>query len=543
MTAPRTEPKQLGPYRLLDRIGEGGMGVVHLAVTPSGDLVAVKALRPWLVGGQNGRDRFEREVATLRRVRGDRVAEVMDADVAADPPYIVTRYVRGSGLDKVVGDHGPLKGEALTRFAAGLADALASVHAAGIVHRDVKPGNVLITDDGPVLIDFGLARALDEHRLTATGMVIGTPGYLAPEVVGGHRPSPATDVHGWAATVAFAATGRPPYGTGPDAVVLDRIRRGQHDLDGIEPGLAAVLHGALAADPGQRPSVADIKQRIGTPDADATAVVAPLPPTAPVSAAGPPTKVDHAPPAPPPPIRPPTAQVTARAPETQVAARPPVGPRPATPPAAARPTPAWTGPPGMAPPLRTWPARLAVGAAWLALLLLVAMAPRFGVGTVLVLMVAARTTWRIRRNLYERRLARGYQPSDHWVMVAGTPWHVAISTVQSAFQLAWISLAAFLVAAAVALLEIPNPRVPYLAGAAIVIVLAWLGPATARVRNGVRVMTAPLDRNPQLAWVLLGVFIVVCWLVLLIWDSYGTGWPPLHELPNPIDLLPDWVLL
>src|SRR5690606_10285170 len=127
VTEPRTETQRLGPYRLVERIGEGGMGVVHLAVSPDGGLVAVKALRPWVVGGEDGRKRFAREVEALRRVRSPRVAEVLDADVSGDPPYVVTRYVRGNPLNKVVADHGPLRGAALNRLASGLAEALASV--------------------------------------------------------------------------------------------------------------------------------------------------------------------------------------------------------------------------------------------------------------------------------------------------------------------------------------------------------------------------------------------------------------------------------
>jgi hypothetical protein len=258
-------------------------------------------------------------------------------------------------------------------------------------------------------------------------------------------------------------------------------------------------------------------------------VVGTAPPTAPVPAAGPPTRVE-----PPPPVRPAPAAMPHR---------PPVSPRPAAPPpAAVRPAaPPWYGPPGAAPPLRTWPARLAVGAGWLALFLLVAMAPRAGLATVFVLMVAARSTWRVRRSLYERRMARGYQPSDHWVMAAGSPWHVAVSALHSVFHLLWVGLAGFVVGAAVGLVDGPGPRVPYLAGAAIAALLTWLGPGTARVRSGVRVITAPLDRNPHVAWIMLGVFLAVCWVVLLIWDSYGTGWPPLNDLPNPLETALDWL--
>ncbi|MGH9249138.1 MAG: protein kinase domain-containing protein, partial [Acidimicrobiales bacterium] len=403
MNGPTTEPQRLGPYRLVERLGEGGMGVVHLAVGPTGDLVAVKALRPWLVGGEDGRMRFGREVATLRRVRGPRVAEVLDADVEGDPPYVVTRYVRGASLDRVVADHGSLRAEAVARLAAGLAEALTSVHAAGVVHRDVKPGNVLLTDEGPVLIDFGLARAVDETRLTATGMVIGTPGYLAPETIDSRESAPATDVHGWAATVAFAATGRPPFGTGPDAAVLDRIRRGQHDLDGVEPDLAALLHRALAVETARRPTVAEIHQRLSGPDPDVTSVVMPAPVTAPARRSVAPTRVDL----------PATPAAVPAGPWSPPAGAPvPVAPIPA----AGEPVPQ-----GQARPLRDWPARVAVGAAGLAMVMLFGVAPYVGAVVLFAVTVLARTAWRLRWRLNERRLARGAQRGDRWFTAIGSP--------------------------------------------------------------------------------------------------------------------------
>lgn len=192
---------------------------------------------------------------------------------------------------------------------------------------------------------------------------------------------------------------------------------------------------------------------------------------------------------------------------------------------------------GLAPPLRTLAARLAVGVGWLVLLLAVAVAPRAGIGALFVVMVLARTGWRVRRSLHERRLARGYQPSDHWVMAAGTPWHLVVSVAKSAVHAAWVALAGFVVGAGAALIEGTGPRVPYLAGATVAVVLTWFGPGTGHVRNGVRVITAPLDRNPQVAWVLFGVLIAVGWILLLVWDSYGTGWPPLNDLPNPFEIL------
>jgi predicted Ser/Thr protein kinase len=567
VSASGTEVQHLGPYRLVERIGEGGMGVVHLAVAPDRSLVAVKVLRPWLVGGRDGRNRFEREVAVLQKVRGPRVAEIVDADVNGDPPFVVTRYIRGNPLEKVVADHGPLRGDALARLASGLAEAVATVHSAGVLHRDIKPGNVMLTDDGPVLIDFGLARAADETRLTATGLVIGTPRYLAPEIVAGHPPSTATDVHGWAATVAFAATGRPPYGEGHDSVVLDRIRRGQFDLAGVDDRLAPVLARALAADPGYRPTLNEVRHHLDS-DPDATVVVAPAP-EGPTLAAAPPPVVVPQPPAPAPspagPTRPPAATEIVRptGPPTRVDYAPASQPaRQAPPPAARYPEPRaqpggyppagqyqqrsaphaapyWAGPNGMAAPLRTWPARLAVAAGWFALLILFAMEPPLGVAVLFVLMVLARTTWRVRRSLYERRIARGHQPSDHWVMAAGAPWHLMVTAVQSAFHLIWIVLAAYLAGAVVSLGERPGPRLPYLIGAAVALSLAWFGPGTPRIRHGVRALTAPLDRSARAAWITFGVLAALSWILLLIWDGIGSGWPLLDGLRDLVNDLVD----
>ena len=176
---------RLGPYRLIRRLGEGGMGVVHLAVDPQGRQVAVKVLRSEVAGDDVARRRLSREVETMRRVRSRYIAEVLDADVTGSRPYIVTRYVPGRPLDEVVKQDGPLGADALVRVAYGVAEALVAVHAAGVIHRDLKPGNVLMMDGDPVLIDFGIAQAVDATRLTQTGMFIGTPGYLAPEIIEG----------------------------------------------------------------------------------------------------------------------------------------------------------------------------------------------------------------------------------------------------------------------------------------------------------------------------------------------------------------------
>jgi hypothetical protein len=244
----------VGRYALLTKVGEGGMGVVHLAEYPAGNHVAIKLLRPHVVSDDHGRARMAREVTSLRRVRSPRVAEVYDADPWGETPYIVTRFVPGPSLQERVASVGPMSGGELDRFAWGLAQALAAVHDAGVLHRDIKPSNVLLEGCDPVLIDFGLAQLCDDARITYSGWLLGTPGYLAPEILYGDDPTPQADVHSWAATVVYAATGKGPYGTGPAVAVMDRVRRGEHDLAGVPDSLYWVVRQALSPDPGDRPS-------------------------------------------------------------------------------------------------------------------------------------------------------------------------------------------------------------------------------------------------------------------------------------------------
>ena len=178
----------------------------------------------------------------------------------------MTRFVPGRTLDDVVTQDGPLRGAALSRLACGLADALVAVHAAGVVHRDVKPGNVMLFQDTPVVIDFGIAQGPDATRLTMTGMFMGTPGYLAPEVIEGRPSSEASDVHAWGATVAFAAIGRPPYGTGPYEGIFYRIVNGQADLSGVPGPLLPLVAAALARDPAHRPSAVQLRAQAAVLD-------------------------------------------------------------------------------------------------------------------------------------------------------------------------------------------------------------------------------------------------------------------------------------
>lgn len=247
-----------GRYRLVERIGEGGMGVVWRAFAPDGMPVAVKVLRTHLAADPVVRQRFEREVSTLSRIRSPYVAEVIEADLNNDLPFLATRYVDGPSVQDVVDERGRLDPPTLKAVALGLLDALECIHAAGVVHRDLKPANVLLENGQPRVIDFGIAQLTHDVRLTMTGMVFGTPGYLSPELLNGADPSPAVDIHAWGATVAFAATGRPPFGRGAlEAVALSVLQK-PPDLAGVERWLEPALVAAMAKDPLDRPTAAEL---------------------------------------------------------------------------------------------------------------------------------------------------------------------------------------------------------------------------------------------------------------------------------------------
>ncbi|GIH92508.1 serine/threonine-protein kinase [Planobispora siamensis] len=253
----------LGPYRLLSPLGAGGFGEVHLALDPEGRTIAVKILHPHVAADEAALTRLAREVEAMRRVQDPHVAEILDASLSGGRPYLATRYVQGRPLDAVVAGEGPVKGDDLVRLGRGLAEALSAVHAAGVVHRDLKPGNVIMTDDGPVVIDFGIACLHDSATVTTSGAVLGTPGYLAPEILEGGESGPEADIFSFAATLAYAATGRHPYGTGPASAVGYRVVHHEPDLEGVPLWVEPLLRECLSRDPAARPPAGMLLTRLG----------------------------------------------------------------------------------------------------------------------------------------------------------------------------------------------------------------------------------------------------------------------------------------
>ena len=293
-----TPGTELGGYRVLAPLGQGGMGTVYRAVDGDGVVVALKVLHPHLGADPEARRRLTREVANLQRVRHPGVARVLDAEIDSTEAFLVTELVAGQDLAARVRATGPLDPAALAALAADLHAALAAVHAAEVLHRDLTPGNVMVTDHGAVLIDFGIAQAAEDARVTSTGLVAGTPGYLAPELLAGAEPDEASDWWGWAAVLAFAATGRPPFGTRPLAAVVARVHTAQVDLAGLDPRTAQALRTALAVEPDERGAPRDVVAALrGVADRPLAAQAAATGPPAPTVPPGPPGP--PGPPAPP----------------------------------------------------------------------------------------------------------------------------------------------------------------------------------------------------------------------------------------------------
>ncbi|WP_410537795.1 protein kinase domain-containing protein [Streptomyces sp. KL2] len=262
------DPRWIGAYRLLGRLGAGGMGRVYLARSERGRTVAVKVVQEELARQPSFRERFAKEVNAARRVGGQWTAPVLDADTDAEIPWVATGYIAGPSLQAVVDeDYGPLPEHSVYALAAGLIEALRAIHGAGLVHRDLKPSNVLVTIDGPKVIDFGIARALDSvtgSGLTQTGAVIGSPGFMSPEQVRGERVTPAGDVFCLGAVLAYAATGRMPFGTADSGfhALLFRIAEEEPDLTGLSGPLRELVADCLVKDPAGRPALDGLAARV-----------------------------------------------------------------------------------------------------------------------------------------------------------------------------------------------------------------------------------------------------------------------------------------
>ncbi|GHF91659.1 hypothetical protein GCM10018790_80940 [Kitasatospora xanthocidica] len=345
MTLLENDPREIGGYLLEGRLGAGGMGVVYRARSLSGRQVAVKVIRPELAADAEFRARFRQEVTAARKVSGAFTAPVLDADADAPAPWLATLFIAGPSLGERVAGQGPLTPPEVRRLAAGLAEALREIHRVGLVHRDLKPGNVLLAEDGPRVIDFGIAKADGETQLTSTGVAVGTPPFMAPEQFRSGTATAATDVFALGSVLAFAATGRGPFGADSSHAVGFRVVYEEPDLTGLAAELRPLVVACLAKDPEQRPTVElllglaargererTVQFRTGLV-APAAAAAGPVPPTPTAAAPVAPGPVTPSPLAPTPTA--PAAPLAAVAPPVPVTAAPPapVTATPATPPA------------------------------------------------------------------------------------------------------------------------------------------------------------------------------------------------------------------
>ena len=252
------DPVEIGGFRLRARLGAGGMGRVYLASTKGGRRVALKVVRPELGDDPDFRSRFRQEIEAAQRVRGLYTAELISADPAATPPWLVTAYVPGPSLQQAVAEHGAMPAETVILLMAGVAEALQAIHDAGVVHRDLKPSNVLLAPDGPRVIDFGIARAVEATNLTQSGVAVGSPQFMAPEQIRGLPITPAVDVFALGAVAAFALLGRPPFGEGHVAALMHRVLNEPANLTGCSGPLRTLIERCLSKNAADRPSPADI---------------------------------------------------------------------------------------------------------------------------------------------------------------------------------------------------------------------------------------------------------------------------------------------
>ncbi len=287
------DPRAVGPFQLVGVMGAGGMGRVLLGVAPDGERVAVKLVHAALADDDRFRVRFRREIEIGRRVPDRWAAAVLAADLDAAPPWLATRYIHGPTLAQAIAARGPLPPASATALAAGLARGLADLHGRGLVHRDLKPSNAILAADGPRLIDFGIATAVDATRMTSTGVAIGTPAYMSPEQARGDEAGPASDVFALGALLVMAATGRGPFGEGSALTVLRRVLAGRPELGSTPEPLRDVVQACLHPEVGGRPTATALVERLGSPPAlgwlpqEVAALAPPLPEPATVPATRP----------------------------------------------------------------------------------------------------------------------------------------------------------------------------------------------------------------------------------------------------------------
>ncbi|MGB0101773.1 MAG: serine/threonine-protein kinase [Nocardioides sp.] len=509
----------VGGYTLLSRLGEGGMGVVHLARRgPAGQRVALKVLRPHIVGDDEARQRLEREVGSLSRIRSQWVAEIVDADPWAEIPYVATRYVPGLSLHDLVIEEGPVEGDDLIWLAGCLAEGVASVHAVGVLHRDIKPSNVLMEGRTPILIDFGLARVADDPKLTHTGWLLGTPGYLAPEILYGDDATAASDVHSWASTVAYAGTGSSPFGRGPAMAIMDRVRRGQFDVDGLPDDLGDVVAAALDPEPRNRPTLEQI-----------LAWLRPTTTRRGEQRAAPPTGPEHDP------YTVPLALAAQAGADDATDVWP--GHDQAEPHTLALTSyeglpAAEPGPPPRAP----FAVRIRRGTLLSALALAAgagcAAYPWLVSGLLLVLVWLLRSGSMAGSARDQRREQRGHRWYDGVQLLLATPWHLVQSIPSTLVLWLWslgLAVAAALVCYAVATgLELAL----FVCGATLAVAL-WSGPGGSRVRGPVSRMVNPLAADVGYWLAALAVVLGLSVSLLVLVDTSGIGWAPADGRPDP----------
>jgi predicted Ser/Thr protein kinase len=514
----RPEPTDVhvGGYRLLTKIGEGGMGVVHLAQAPDGARVALKVLRPHIIGDDEARERLAREVASLRRVTSPRIAEVIDADPWGETPFVATRYVPGLSLHQHVREHGRITGADLRWFAAGLAEAVIAVHQVGVLHRDIKPSNVLLEGRSPVLIDFGLARLAEDPRLTHTGWLLGTPGYLAPEILYGEDATTASDVHAWAATVVFAATGRPPFGTGPAMAIMDRVRRGEHDLTGVPEDLLGLVRAGLAAEPEDRPSTGTVLAMLRPAPADRDELTLPWMLADPPEADSDPTAR----------VEPPTRPLTVPSPAREPSMAPPLPAGPAV----QRPR---LLPEGL---MRTGPVarlqrKLVLGGTFAVVAAGFGVAPYLTFLAVALGALAVRTLSWTSESARQRQHLRGRRRwYDALLTVASTPWYLVVAAGGTVMLMAWAGFITFMVGLAVALLA-PSVSMALLVLGGVLALTVWWGPGAKRLRLPLRRAIASASHDPWVGWTVVAA--VGIFLAAVVY-AYLTGeptWSPASGAP------------